>query len=43
MTVTYGYNSSTTSGTFDTSITEMFDQTGASVDYTVIGEGIKIK
>jgi hypothetical protein len=43
MTVTYSYTSSVSTADFDMNISEIFDQTGASVSYKIVGESIKLK
>ena len=41
--VTFTYSSNATTLSLNTTITEFFDQTGASVNYKVIGEKIRVK
>ncbi len=43
MTVTFSYTSSLTSASLDTTLNEIFDQNGASVNYKIVGEEIKFK
>ena len=43
MTVTFSYTSAVSTASLTTNIVEIFDQTGAFVNYSVIGEEIKVK
>ena len=43
MTVTYSYTSSVTTAELDMNISEIFDQTGATVSYKIVGEAVKVK
>lgn len=43
VTITFKYSSDATIISLDTALTEFFDQTGASVNYNIIGQDIKVK